>query len=109
MGEISGRAEIDTKVTVIRELLEVLDELERADAELEEDSMASRVIFSAARKFEAKLRSLGLKRVETLGKPFNEALHRAVGIMPGTECTSQVIVEELESGWVLGEDVVRPA
>merc|ERR1719433_893182 len=68
--ETSRRVEADAKVAVVRELLEVLDELERADAEMEEDSVASRVIFSAARKFEAKLRSLGLVRVEALGKPF---------------------------------------
>lgn len=107
--ETSGRAEIDAKVAVVRELLEVLDELERADAEMEEDSMASRVIFSAARKFEAKLRSLGLARVEALGKPFNAALHRAVGDVLEVDGASQVVVEELESGWVLGEELVRPA
>jgi len=107
--ERSGRAEMDAKVAVIRDLLEVLDELERADAEIEEDSAASRVIFSAARKFEAKLRSMGLVRVEALGKPFDGALHRAVGEPPETGHTSQVVIEELESGWVLGKDVVRPA
>merc|ERR1740123_197546 len=80
-----------------------------AHAEMEEDSVASRVIFSAARKFEAKLRSLGLVRVEALGKPFNSGLHRAVGDAPEADCISQVVVEELESGWVLGKDVVRPA
>lgn len=62
--ERSGRAEIDAKVAVVRDLLEVLDELEHADAEIEEDSAASRLIFSAARKFEAKLRSMGLLRIE---------------------------------------------
>mmetsp|Transcript_44493 Transcript_44493/g.138056 ORF Transcript_44493/g.138056 Transcript_44493/m.138056 type:complete len:455 (-) Transcript_44493:42-1406(-) len=107
--EASGRVEREAKVSVVRELLEVLDELEKADAEMEEDSLASRVIFSAARKFEAKLRSLGLVRVEALGKPFNGAFHRAVGDVPEAECMSQVVVEELESGWVLGEDIVRPA
>lgn len=106
--ETSGRLETDAKVAVVRELLEVLDELEHADAEMEEDSVASRVIFSAARKFEAKLRGLGLSRVEALGKPFNVSLHRAVGDVP-QECETQVVVEVLESGWVLGEDIVRLA
>lgn len=107
--ETSGRIETNAKVAVIRELLEVLDELERADAEMEEDSVASRVIFSAARKFEAKLRGLGLARVEALGKPFSKTLHRVVGCVPEEECRNRVVVEELESGWVLGEDIVRPA
>jgi len=107
--ETSGRVEIDAKVAVVREFLEVFDELERADAEMEEDSIASRVIFSATRKFEAKLRSLGMGRVEALGRPFNRALHRAIGNISEVDCGSQVIVEELESGWVLGEDLVRPA
>jgi len=107
--ETNTRIATNTKVAVVRELLEVLDELERADAEMQEDTVASRVIFSAARKFEAKLGSLGLSRIEALGKPFDQALHRVAGSTPTVGCTSQVIVEELESGWVLGAEVVRPA
>jgi len=108
--ERSSRAETDAKVAVVRELLEVLDELENADAEIEEDTPASRVIFSAARKFEAKLQTMGFLRTKALGKRFDSTLHRAVGSVPENVATSsQVVVEELESGWVFGKDVVRPA
>jgi len=107
--EANCRIATNTKVAVVRELLEVLDQLECADAEMQEDSVASRVLFSAARKFEAKLGSLGLSRIEALGKPFDQTLHRVAGNAPEAGCTSQVIVEELESGWVLGAEVVRPA
>lgn len=104
-----GRDVSDPKVAVVRDLLEVLDELERADAEIEEDTVASRVIFAAARKFEAKLRMMGFFRVEALGKPFDSVLHQVVEDTPPIKNSSQVVVEELESGWVLGQEVVRPA
>merc|ERR1719291_115350 len=107
--EESDRVEVEAKTQVVRELLEVLDELERADAEMAEDSVAGRAIFAAARKFEDKLQALGMSRVQALGRPFDEVLHRAVGGCPGADRASQVVIEELESGWTLGEEVVRPA
>lgn len=108
--ERSARAEVEAKLTVIRDVLEVLDDLEHADAEVQEDSAASRKLFSVARKFEAKLRGLGLIRVESLGKPFDRQLHRAMGEAPSPEAeASQVVVEELLSGWTMGKELVRPA
>lgn len=107
--EHSGRVEIDAKISVVRDLLEVFDELEHADADSQEDTAASRKLFAATRKFELKLRGLGLERVETLGKPFDLRLHRVVGETPPSEDASQVVVEELESGWVFGKELVRPA
>jgi molecular chaperone GrpE (heat shock protein) len=125
--ESSQRLEQDTKVAVVRELLEVLDELERAGASLteSESTKASQMVRAVAAKFEAKLRGLGLRRVEALRRPFDPRLHRAVersATVGGTllnvdfvaespELPTQLeeVTEELESGWVLGDVVVRPA
>lgn len=107
--EQSQRTETEAKLSVIRELLEVFDELEQADAEIGEDSRATRLIFSVTRKFEAKLQGLGLQRIDALGRSFDERLHRASGKVPREGFGSKVVVEELESGWVLGTDVVRQA
>lgn len=108
--ERSARAEVEAKVSVLRDLLEVLDELERADVEAEEDSAASRRLFAASQRLEAKFRGLGLTRVEAFGKPFDPQLHRLIGeaLEPASEA-SLVVVEELMSGWVFGKEVVRPA
>lgn len=105
--EQSQRTETEAKLSVIRELLEVFDELEQADAEIGEDSKATRLIFSVTRKFEAKLQGLGLQRIDALGRSFDARLHRASGEVPPEGFGSKVVVEELESGWVLGADVVR--
>lgn len=125
--ESSQRLEQDTKVAVVRELLEVLDELERAGASLteSESTKASQMVRAVAAKFEAKLRGLGLRRVEALGRPFDPRLHRAVErsalgggsllnvdfVAESPELPTQLeeVTEELESGWVLGDVVVRPA
>jgi len=110
--ESSRQLEVDTKVATVRELLEVLDELERAGDALQEDSPASRTLSAISSKFETRLRGMGFERVETLGQPFDPQLHsmvtqgRASSEAPREP---EVIVEELESGWILGNTVVRPA
>jgi len=106
--ERSSRAELDARLGVIRELLEVLDELLQADTEIE-DSIANRTIFSAARKFEAKLCGLGCTRIEALGKPFDQQLHRLIGEAAPAPKANQVVVEELLSGWIFGNELIRPA
>jgi len=119
--QMSQRLELDTKITTVKELLEVLDEIEAqiegstclvgtpADIVVAEEPRAARALLTVAGKFEAKLRGLGLARMETLGRPFDQRLHSlATERQPGG-CDGEVILEELESGWVLGDAVVRPA
>lgn len=127
--ELSQHLELDTRIATVRGLLQVLDELEVAsDATSEEDSLASRALVTVASTFEAKLRSLGMERMVTLGRPFDPELHRMVRIgslveeahagpwaeaslpaSPKASRPDQVVIEELESGWVCGTTVVRPA
>lgn len=138
--EASGRVERDTKIAASRDMLEVLDELERAAEAFQDDSKAWRRFNAIASTLEAKLRGLGLTRLETLGRQFEPRLHSRVtpgsaqaassersaeahdapapvgGHSAATNGSAEaiaedggVIVEELESGWVLGDAVVRPA
>jgi len=110
--DLSQHLELDTKIATVQGLLKVLDELEVAsDTTSEEDSLASRALVTVASTFEAKLRGLGMERMVTLGRPFDPELHSMASdpIATKTSRADQVVIEELESGWVCGKALVRPA
>lgn len=112
--EMSQRLGLETKVRTIRELLEVLDEIEGFLRTLTQDSGARRALVAAARRFESELHCLGCKRIETVGRVFNPGVHsksagRHSSAGSSDRSSSQMISEELESGWLLGDTVVRLA
>ncbi|OGL37986.1 nucleotide exchange factor GrpE, partial [Candidatus Saccharibacteria bacterium RIFCSPLOWO2_02_FULL_46_7] len=61
-----------------------------------------------AKKFENLLTSLGVKRIKTVGQHFNPHLHEAVHMEDG-DGKHEVISEELQAGYKIGDEVVRPA
>merc|ERR1711879_707309 len=105
--------EAAAKIHVVRTLLGVLDETEEACEEFQDDSKAWRKLNELAHSFEDRLRGLGMTRLETLGQPFDPRVHRlhSLGTPANTDpaIPPAIVVEELKSGWVLGEAVVRPA
>ncbi|GBC68557.1 Protein GrpE [archaeon HR01] len=59
------------------------------------------------RELEGLLKSEGVERMEVLGKPFNPFEHEAVEYVEG-EKDEDVIVEEIEPGYRLGDRVLKP-
>ncbi|MDR7545517.1 MAG: nucleotide exchange factor GrpE [Armatimonadota bacterium] len=56
------------------------------------------------------LRSMGVRPMEVVGKPFDPRLHEAVEVVATDEGTpSDVIVAEIQRGYLIGEEVLRPA
>eukprot|EP00427_Karlodinium_veneficum_P066363 CAMPEP_0169323920 /NCGR_PEP_ID=MMETSP1017-20121227/10202_1 /TAXON_ID=342587 /ORGANISM="Karlodinium micrum, Strain CCMP2283" /LENGTH=544 /DNA_ID=CAMNT_0009418545 /DNA_START=45 /DNA_END=1680 /DNA_ORIENTATION=+ len=104
------RLEIDTKIATVRGILDVFDELDEARRQCV-DTQARSLFGTVANTFQAKLRGLGLERMDVVGQRFDPKLHRAMS--PDAEeqssCDQEAIAEELLSGWILGETVVRQA
>ena len=112
------------KALVISQLLPVLDNFERAikhvpkanrqettDKRQEEDKKLLEWIGgvnSIVKQFEDALQKIGVKRIKTVGEPFDPNLHEAVTMEEG-EGTKEVVSEELQAGYVLGDTVVRHA
>ena len=104
---------------VVLRVLPILDSLARAEKEIPADQKDSQVvkgflqIVSQWREF---LKQEGIAEIETVGKPFNPALHEAVGEVDpsppvggsGQE-ESGMIVEEVEKGYIRDGMVLRPA
>lgn len=99
------------KSSVIEELLPVIDNFERAlkhvPVELADNSYIKGVQ-GVVKQFETTLAGMGVVRIKTVGEPFNPHLHEAVGI-DGDDGDNEVVSEELQAGYQLGDQVIRHA
>lgn len=96
---------------LIRSLLPIIDNLNRTKEHLPEHVQNSAKewvegLNMSIAQIEKALEDQGLKKIETVGKPFNPNLHEAIAECPGEK---GVIMEELEKGYILGKRVVRHA
>ena len=94
---------------LVKELLPVLDDLERAleAAEAHEEAKLEEGVALVARSFGDVLRKEGLVEIETEGK-FDPHVHEALLSQPA-EAEEGSIVEVIQKGYRLGDRVIRPA
>jgi molecular chaperone GrpE len=97
---------------VIIGFLDVLDNLDRAlDAASERtgDPFVQGVSL-VRQQFLAALDGLGVKRIDPLGEPFDPARHDAVStVAASVGAIAGTIVGVVRPGYVIGDDVLRPA
>lgn len=99
------------KSNVVRELLPVIDNFERALKHVPADLKGNdfiKGVQSVVKQFEDTLAKLGVQRIKTVGEPFDPQLHEAISMEEG-EGTKEVVSEELQSGYSLGDEVIRHA
>ncbi|MFD1038532.1 nucleotide exchange factor GrpE [Virgibacillus byunsanensis] len=96
---------------VINEILPAVDNFERAlQAEVNEaqDSFVEGVTM-VYNQLKDALKAQGVEEIETTGKPFDPNLHHAVMQVEDEAMESNVVVEELQKGYILKDRVIRPA
>lgn len=98
---------------VIVELLEVLDDFDRAEKQFETDGdienvkKGSLLIFN---KLRHKLQLKGLKPMESIGEEFNADLHEAITEIPAPSPELKgKVVDELTKGYYLNDKIIRHA
>ena len=99
------------KANVIEELLPVIDNFERALKHVPKDIEKSDYVKGVAgvvKQFEDTLAAMGVAKIKTIGEHFDPKLHEAIGIEEG-DGEVEVICEELQPGYRLGDDVIRHA
>ena len=97
---------------VIAELLDVVDNLDRAIvAAGEGDESPLLVGVRLVRdQFLAKLEGFGVVRIDAMGAPFDAALHEAIAMAPVDEAALEgVVVAVVKEGYAIGDDLLRPA
>jgi molecular chaperone GrpE len=105
-------AELEVKVTerLLRDFLEVLDNLERAAASPNADVKAvQQGVNLVARLFQSKLERYDVKPFETKGQPFDPRLHDAISQVPTADAPPGSVVSEVQRGYRIGERLLRPA
>jgi molecular chaperone GrpE len=98
---------------VVKSLLPVIDDLERAIKNNEKATDISAVnegINLVAQKFRNILTQKGLEVMDTTGKPFDVDLHEAITNIPApSEDLKGKVVDEVEKGYLLNGKVIRYA
>lgn len=98
-----------TKGDIIKKVLPVLDDLERALQNRPADDAWANGIELVARKFQNILDMEGLKKIEAKGAAFDPNFHEAISHEPSTEVESGHVIDVIQNGYVIGERVIRPA
>jgi len=96
----------------LKKLLPILDTFERAQKSFSEmdDPEKIKESFDVLRKqFVEALEKVGLQKIETVGKEFDPNFHEAVMQTSTNDHPDHTIVAELQSGYKLGERIIRPA
>lgn len=99
------------KAGVVSDLLPVVDNFERALKHVPEDLKDNdyiKGVQGVVKQFEKTLEDIGVTRIKTVGEPFDPKLHEAVSMEEG-EGDTEIVSEELQSGYTLGDEVIRHA
>jgi len=103
------------KSEVIREVVPVLDDLERAiqaaglDPEGDSDDGLAHGVLLVFRSLRDSLSRNGIEAVDPKGEKFDPTAHEALSTQPVEGTESGTVVEVLQKGYRLGDQLVRPA
>ena len=103
--ELNEAASID----LIREILPVIDDFERALAAPGWEAGTRRGMELIHRQLLDSLRRRGVEPLEVLGLPFDPAWHEAVAADPAEGRPDGQITAEVRRGYRLGQRLLRPA
>lgn len=96
---------------VIRSLLEVMDDCERAEKQIanaQDIDAIKEGIQLVFQKFRTILLAKGLKAMETKGLEFNPDLHEAITDIPAPEENQKgKVIDEIEKGYFLNDKIIR--
>jgi molecular chaperone GrpE len=129
--QLSGLQSL-VKANVVRDLLPVIDNFERALkhepkvdlAKMQTDDAhpQTKQLFEIIKKqeeyvngvrglvkqFEKTLEDIGVTKIKTVGEPFDPKYHEAVSMEEGSG-EREIVSEELQAGYTIGNDVIRHA
>jgi len=95
---------------VITDLLDVLDDSERAQKQMESSEDIQQIregVQLVFNKLRNSLSAKGLKPMEVLGKEFNPDLHEAITEIDAGDDMKGKIVAEIQKGYYLNDKIIR--
>jgi molecular chaperone GrpE len=101
-----------------REMLNIVDNFARATDALKPDVRAAlpssslpiiEGVEATQRELLAILDRHGIKRIESKGQRFNPNIHQAIAEVPSTDVPPGHVIDEVQSGYMIGERLLRAA
>lgn len=97
----------------IESILPILDDFERALANMAKDEKAKEVLTGIEliyNKFISALKQNGLQKIETEGKEFDTDFHEAIAMIPApSEDLKGKVLDCVQTGYILNDKVIRHA
>ena len=96
---------------VIKDILTIVDDLERAAMDKSEDPAAIKEgVKMINNKFVKTLEGLGVKKIETEDADFNTDFHEAIAMVPGMgDDKKGKVIDCVQSGYTMNDEVIRHA
>jgi len=97
---------------LLRELLPVVDNLERAIKAAKGATSSEGLIQGVdltLKQLQGVLGKFGVQSIPTMGQPFDPSGHQAVATVPSSQVPDQHVVEECQRGYRLHDRILRPA
>lgn len=98
--------------SVLKDIVPVLDDLERAVAHLEQAGAEASLrdgVTMVARKFAQVLDRRGVKAIDALGAVFDPQFHEAIQQRADETVPHNTVVQEFQRGYLLHDRLLRPA
>ncbi len=108
-------ATAQARESVIRDMLEVADNLERATAippggnGVVDGAAVLKGVGLVLRLFQQKLERLDVKPFEAQGQPFDPRMHEAISRVESADVPAGAVAAELQKGYKIGDRLLRPA
>lgn len=100
------------KVEVIKTILPVVDNLSRATQHLGNTTEVESVmegIKMVEKNFSDVLKRMGVKKVESIGQPFDPTIHEAIAQEETEEVPPGIVYKEVHPAYLLDDNLLRPA
>ncbi len=113
MATQSQSKDMEVTRSIVREMLEVLDNFDRAfmavKAQSDEEKAIEAEYKEAYQMIMDVITSLGVEEVKTIGTEFDYELHQAVMQKPSDEYEEGIVCEEFQKGFKIGDTLIRAA
>ncbi|MCD6129596.1 MAG: nucleotide exchange factor GrpE [Deltaproteobacteria bacterium] len=98
------------KVSVIRDFLPILDDLQKAlENSKQHQSKITEGVELIVKKFNDILKNGGVKEIKTQGEVFNPHYHEALQVRQSDKYPPNLILETLEKGYMYKDILIKPA
>ena len=97
----------EAKAVVVEKFLPVLDNFQRAIESAENKDAFYEGVVMLKKQMDEVLTALGVEEIKAVGEEFNPEFHNAVMHVEDEEAGENIIVEEFQKGYKIGDRVIR--